>query len=430
MTFLGRVIEGTRSGFIRSFESLSVPRYRLLWLGMLFSIGAMQIELVAIAWLAYHLSGSGLTLGLVMAARGLPQLILSPYSGVAADRYDKRQLLVWSQSAVTAVALVTAALVHTGVIEVWHLVALGLAQGVATPFTMPTRTALIPDLVPERQIPNALALESTGRNINRVVAPAISGVLLAINPAWAFYAIALVYGLAALTLYRLPSGLRGEGAKGGVFREMGSGFLYIWARPSLFALMTLAYVPILIGMPFQSLLPIFQQEVLRVNERALGFMFTSIGVGAIIGSIVVAAMAESPHKARVQIGCGVVFGFFLLAFALSRDYWLSIVLLLLVGFFSTGYLTLNRMLVGMQTERAMYGRVMAIYGMTWSVMPIALLPYGALVDVFGVSATVAGGGILVSVFIAAVALSFSRYYLRNPIESTAPGRVRNVPDIT
>lgn len=417
-----RMGEGLRSGFIRSFASLSVPRYRLLWLGMLFSIGAMQIELVAIAWLAYDLSGSGTTLGMVMAARGLPQLLLSPYSGVAADRYDKRQLLVWSQLAVTAVALALAVLVHSGAIQIWHLVALGLAQGVATPFTMPTRTAMIPDLVPEYQIPNALALESTGRNINRVVAPSISGVLLAINPAWAFYVIAAVYALAVLTLYRLPSGLRGEGTRQGVMRDMASGFHYIWRRPSLFALMTLAYVPILIGMPFQSLLPIFQREVLDVSEQALGLMFTATGVGAIIASVVVAAMSDSPHKARIQIGSGVVFGVMLLAFALSRDYWLSVFLLLLVGFFSTGYLTLNRMLVGMQTERAMYGRVMAIYGMTWSIMPIAVLPYGALVDVFGVSATVAGGGILVAVFIAAVALSFSRYYLRTPVESAAGGR--------
>jgi MFS transporter, DHA1 family, staphyloferrin A biosynthesis exporter len=382
----------------------------------------MQIELVAIAWLAYDLSGSGTTLGMVMAARGLPQLLLSPYSGVAADRYDKRQLLVWSQLAVTAVALVLAVLVHSGAIQIWHLVALGLAQGVATPFTMPTRTAMIPDLVPERQIPNALALESTGRNINRVVAPAISGVLLAINPASAFYVIAIVYALAVVTLYRLPSGLRGEGTREGVMRDMASGFQYIWRRPSLFALMTLAYVPILIGMPFQSLLPIFQREVLDVSEQALGLMYTATGVGAIIASVVVAAMSDSPHKARIQIGSGVVFGVTLLVFALSRDYMLSVILLLLVGFFSTGYLTLNRMLVGMQTERAMYGRVMAIYGMTWSIMPIAVLPYGALVDVFGVSATVAGGGILVAVFIAAVALSFSRYYLRTPVESAAGGR--------
>jgi MFS family permease len=407
---------GIRTGVGRSFASLAVPQYRQLWLGMLFSIGAMQIDLVARAWLAYDLSGSGLTIGLVTAARGLPQLLLSPYSGVAADRYDKRALLLWSQSAVALVALVNAVLVHAGVIQIWQLVALGLLQGIANPFTMPTRTALIPDLVADHQIANALALESTGRNINRVVSPALAGILLAIAPALAFYAIAISYALAVLTLRRLPSGLRGDGVQGGTFGEMFSGFRYVWERPSLFALLALGYVPILIGMPFQSLLPIFQRDVLLISEQALGFLYTAVGLGAIVGSVAVAAIADSPHKARVQIASGIAFGVFLCLFALSRDYVLSLTLLLLVGFFSTGYLSINRMLVGLQTERGMFGRVMAIYGMTWSVMPIALLPYGALVDVFGVTATVAGGGILLAVFVAAIALLFSRHYLRTPVE--------------
>jgi MFS family permease len=406
-----KAITGVRGSVVQAFASLVIPQYRLLWLGMLFSIGAMQIDLVARAWLAYDLSASGLTLGLVTAARGLPQLILSPLSGVAADRYDKRKLLVWSQSAVFVVALVNAILVHSGVIQIWQLVLLGVLQGVANPFTMPTRTALIPDLVPDGMIPNALALESTGRNINRVLSPALAGVLLAIDPALAFYAIAVGYGLAVLTLYNLPVGLRGDGAQGGAWSEMLFGFRYVWERPPLLALLALAYVPILLGMPFQSLLPVFQKEVLDVGPRALGFMYTAIGLGAIAGSIVIAAIAETPYKGRIQIVSGIVFGLFLFLFALSESYALSIVLLLLVGFFSTGYLTLNRMLVGLQTERGLYGRVMAIYGMTWSVMPIALLPFGALVDVFGVSAAVATAGLLVMAFISGVALLFSRYYL-------------------
>ncbi|HYI16017.1 MAG TPA: MFS transporter [Thermomicrobiales bacterium] len=421
MAFTSRVADNVRAGFIQAFASLKVPQYRLLWLGMLFSIGAMQVDLVARAWLAYDMTGSGLTLGLVTAARGLPQLLLSPYSGVAADKYDKRKLLVWSQSTVFVLALVNAILVHAGVIEIWHLVVLGLAQGIANPFTLPTRTALIPDLVEERQIPNALALESTGRNINRILSPALAGVCLAISPALAFYVIAAGYGLAVLTLYRLPRGLRGEGGKASVGSEMMAGFRYIWERPSLFALLALAYVPILLGMPFQSLLPVFQKDVLKINESALGFMYTAIGIGAIVGSVVIAAIAESPHKNRIQMASGVAFGIFLFLFALSTHYALSMVLLLLVGFFSTGYLTINRMLVGIQTERRMYGRVMAMYGMTWSLMPIALLPFGFLVDIFGVSATVAASGLLVAGFISAIAIIFARYFLRAPETPTYEG---------
>ncbi|MFW6075241.1 MAG: MFS transporter, partial [Chloroflexota bacterium] len=335
------------------------------------------------------------------------------------DRYDKRKLLVYSQSAVFTLAAINALLVHTGVVQVWHLAVLGLLQGVAMPFTMPTRTALVPDLVPDNQVPNALALESTGRNINRVVTPALAGVLLAWNPAFAFDAIAISYGLAVLTLINLPRGLRGSGERQGTFAEIAYGFRYIFSNAPLFALLALAYIPILLGMPFQSLLPVFQQDVLSVGETALGIMYTATGLGAITGSIVIAYLADTPNKNRLQIASGIAFGLTLAAFAISTNYLLSVLLLAVVGFASTGYLTLNRVLVAERTERAVFGRVMSIYGMTWSLMPVALLPYGALVDIFGVQATVASGGLLMAAVVAGIAIKFAHYYLETQLRTSA-----------
>jgi predicted MFS family arabinose efflux permease len=276
---------------------------------------------------------------------------------------------------------------------------------------MPVRTALIPDLVPETHIPNALALESTGRNINRIVAPALAGVLLTITPGLAFVAIAVVYGLAVATLYGLPHGLRGESTRKGTMSDVADGFRYIFGRAPLFALIALAFIPVLLGMPFQTLLPIFQKEVLEISEGRLGLMYTAVGIGAIIGSIIVAYLAKSPNIGKLQMGSGVVFGLSLAMFALSDTYLLSMAMLVIVGFFSTGYLTFNRVMVGMHSDRAVFGRVMAIYGMTWSLMPLALLPFGALVDVFGVQAVVAGGGLLVAGIILAASLVFSSYLL-------------------
>jgi hypothetical protein len=140
-------------------------------------------------------------------------------------------------------------------------------------------------------------------------------------------------------------------------------------------------------------------------------MYTAVGIGAIIGSIIVAYLAKSPNIGKLQMGSGVVFGLSLALFALSDTYLLSMALLVIVGFFSTGYLTFNRVMVGMYSDRAVFGRVMAIYGMTWSLMPLALLPFGALVDVFGVQAVVAGGGFLVAGIILAASLVFSSYLL-------------------
>jgi MFS family permease len=412
---------GFINGMAKAFSALKMRSYRMLWFGILFSLMAMQIDLVARSWLAYNLSGSALTLGLVAAARGIPQLILSPLGGVAADRFDKRRLLVTAEVLVFGLALMTAVLVHTGLIQIWHLIVLGLLQGVVTPFAMPVRTALVPHLVEERQVPNALALESTARNINRVFAPAVAGVLIAINPTLAFYATAAAYGAGVLTLMRLPKGLKGEGERSGPFAEMMIGFRYIAERPPLIALLLLAYIPILLGMPFQQLLPVFQSDVLNVSPRALGFMYTAVGLGAIFGSMVVAYLADTPHKNKLQIMSGVAFGITLAAFALSTNYVLALGLLAVAGFMSSGYLTFNRMLVVLQTDRPLYGRVMSVYGMTWSLMPLALLPIGALVDRFGAPAAVAGSGLLLSLTITLIAFKFSHYYLKGSSKVPAQG---------
>jgi MFS family permease len=311
---------------------LSEQQFRLLWFGMLFSMAAMQMDIVARGWLAYDLTGSALLLGVATAARSLPQLILAPFGGVAADRFDKRRLLLISQSSLAAVTFVNAFLVLFDVVELWHLVVIGAFQGVAQPFTMPTRTALIPHLVPDSRIPNALALDSTGRNLNRIVAPALAGILIAINPPLAFFAVSIFYTTATLTLFRLPRGMKGESLKGNPLTEVAVGFRYIAANGSLLALMLMAFLVVILGMPFQQLLPVFQKEVLNVGPRALGFMFTAVGVGAIAGSLLAAFLSDRPDRGRLQLGAGLLFGVSLTAFALSSSYALSLVLLAVVGF--------------------------------------------------------------------------------------------------
>lgn len=386
---------------------------------MLFSMSAMQINIVARSWLAYDITGSALMLGVVAAARSLPQLCLAPVGGVAADRFDKRRLLIGSQFVLTLLALGNAILVHMGVIEIWHLFVIGVVQGITHPFTMPTRTALVPHLVSERQIPNALALDSTGRNINRVAAPALAGILIAVDPTLAFYAIFVAYALATLTLIGLPSGFRGEALKGSPLSEIAVGFRYIAERRRLLALMLLSFAVVILGMPFQQLLPVFQKDVLDVGPRALGLMFTAVGVGAIVGSLLAAFMADRPDKGRLQLGAGVLFGLSLTVFALSTSFLLSLGLLIIVGFASQGYLTINRILVMQNTERHLFGRVMSVYMMTWSLVPAVVLPIGIIVDQIGVSITVAVSGALLVAVLLGAALKFPKFYLARAVTTPA-----------
>jgi MFS family permease len=391
-------------GFLRAFKSLSIPDFRTLWIGMLFNVAAMQVNIVARSWLAYDLSGSALVLGIVALARGLPQIIFSPIGGVAADRFDKRKLLVISQCILAVLALVNAVLVQTGVIQVWQLIVIGIFQGIVFPFTMPTRQALIPQLASGSNLPNALAMDSAGRNLNRVLAPSLAGVLIAWDPTIAFYTIAALYFISAMTLIRLPTTQSTVDPSRNAMQQMIFGFRYIIGRRRLLILIGMAFLAVVLGMPFMQMLPVFQADVLKVGPEKLGFMFAAVGIGALVGSLTIAYRSDDPRRQRYQLIAGVCFGALLIPFALSRILGLSLAMLVLVGLCSEIFMTINRMLVLLNTDSRLYGRVMGTYAVTFSLMPIATLPMGAIVDALGAPATVAGAGVLLAAAI--LVLSF------------------------
>lgn len=370
------------------FLSLRIPEFRTLEIGMLFSMGAIQMNIVARAWLAYYLTGSGLAIGLVAIARGLPRFFVAPFGGVAADRIDKRMLLLITQVIRIVIAMAIALLVLTGQIQIWHLMVAGVFQGTSGAFMMPTRTAFISDLVGEERLSNAIALDATGRNLNRIVAPAIAGVLIAFHPSSVFFAIAASYAIATFTLTLLPNG-RPESveASRGLMTEAASGFRYIWGNRAVLSLMAITLVVILLGMPYRSFLTVFQEDVLNVGPSALGIMYAMIGVGAVIASLGVAYFADSPRMEQVLIVCGIAFGLSLAAFAVSSNYFVALGVLLIVGVASQAYLTINKTLLMEKADRRYYGRVMAIYMMGFSLLPVAMLPLGAAVDTSGAPTT-------------------------------------------
>lgn len=387
---------------VHTFSALSVHDFRILWFGMLFTMGAFQISIVARSWLAYDLTGSAVWLGIVAVARGLPQLALAPLGGVAADRLDKRTLLIVTQIMMAILNLIIAVLVQFHWIQIWHLVVLGVIQGCIFPFMMPTRTAYISDLVVDDRLPNALALDSTGRNLNRVVAPTLAGFLIAISPMISFYAVAIFFVCSAATLLILPKPEKKVFRSKGAFNDMASGFKYIAERPTLIMLIAMALMFTLLGMPYSQLLPVFQKSVFHVGATDLGFMYTAVGIGAVIGSLTSAYVADSPRKRLYQIIVGTIFGIALALFAISPNFVASLPFLLVAGGMIEAYFTLNRVLLVLNTDRDMFGRVISIYSMSWALVPVALLAMGPIVDAFGAPLTVACAGSLLAVSILAL----------------------------
>jgi MFS family permease len=411
---------------IRTFQALENDAFRTLWFGMLASYLAMQMSVIARGYLAFQISGSATALGLVTMARGLPQLFLSPFGGVAADRVDKRRMLILTQSAMSALAVLTATLVALDAIRIWQLVAIGLVEGVVWAFNMPSRQSIVAEIVPDDHLMNAVALNSAGMNFTRIVGPALAGVLISL--AWfgiggVFYLVAAAYTVFVYALFNVPRE-RNITTKppGSVLAQMASGFRYTWSNRPLFLLMLMAFVPIIFGMSYQTLLPVFQERVLGVGPSQLGLLYASSGAGALVGSLTLASVAGIRRKEPLQIAFGVAFGGALVLFALTSRFEPALLFILLVGLCGNAYTALNNTLIMTTTDRAYHGRVMSIYMMTWSLSPLASLPVGALVDRFGAQAVVGVFGLIV----AGVILVGSPLRLRSAASSIS-GSARPAP---
>jgi MFS family permease len=395
-------------GWGATFSSLESPNYRWFWLSSTASFAAMQMQMVVRGWLVYELTESALALGVVSAAAGAFIILFSLYGGAIADRVDKRNLLLVTQAAAGVATLIVAVLITMGAIEFWHLVIASIVNGLILAFRLPVRQAIIPELVEQRQVMNAVALSSGALNLNRIVAPALGGVLVGvIGIDGVYYLMVACFLISALLMLGVVPRDRTEEVprpKAGVHNDIVEGVRYVRTRPVLIALLAIAIVPILFGMPYQMLMPIFAVDVLDVGVSGLGYLMAAVGIGALVGSLFVASVGDFRRKGLLLLATCGLFGAFLAAFANSHYFLLSMALLLGVGAANAGYMAVNNTLLQINVEDRMRGRVMSMYMMTIGLFPLGVLPSGAIAEVTGVALPVLVGGAIIVVFTVTMAL--------------------------
>ncbi|MBI3953703.1 MAG: MFS transporter [Chloroflexi bacterium] len=391
------------AGFGRGFDSLRVRNFRWFWIAYVFSFFAMQMDMLARGWLVYDLTGSGVRLGLVSLGMGLPMLVVAPVAGVLADRFPKRNLIILSQTLAALMTLALALLIATHAVRFWHVMLTSFLFGTAFSFSMPARQSIISELVDRSQVLNAVALGSGAMNLARVAAPAIAGLLVAlVSMAGVYFAMVALQALGVAILFLLPRDTRprGEGAPAKrpmrIQADLLEGFRYVRRTPVLMTLITLAFIPVLFGMPFQMLMPIFAKDVLGVGAAGLGYLLSASGVGAILGSFLIASFGDFRHKGWLLIGAGVGFGVALILFALTTNFGLALWWMAVVGLTSTGYMSMNNTMVQIYAADAMRGRVISMLMMTWGLMPLGALPLGALAERAGAPLAVVVGGAVVA----------------------------------
>jgi len=360
---------------LRAFASRN---YRLYFSGLTISMTGSWMQNIAMSWLIYRLTHSPFLLGLVAFLGQAPALFLNPLAGVLADRISKRRIMCVTQSLAALHALALAALTIAGIIQPWHIITLTLLMGFVMPFDVTARQSFVLDVVGRKDLlGNAIALNSVIFNIARFIGPAVAGVLTA----WAgegicFLINALSYGAALAALWALnvhePPASR---AHHHFLRELGQGISYAWQlRPARTLLLLTAFVS-LAGLPYNTLMPVFAREILGGRARTLGFLNSGIGLGALAGALYLASRPSINGLGSIVGIASGLFGAGLAAFALSRNFRLSLAIMPIVGAGVLMQLASTNTLLQTVADDHHRGRIVSLY--TTAMM--GLLPYGCLV---------------------------------------------------
>jgi MFS family permease len=400
----------------KAFPALALVPFRFLMVGTILYMAGSVMDTTARAWLAYNLTGSGLALGAVALASGVTQMVVALFSGAVADRFDKRRILVITQMALFLISLLSALLVQLGLMQIWQLMVLGFLSGAATPFSYPARQAYIPVLVGKELLPSAISVDSMARSLNRVVTPALVAILLGWHPSAGFWAIAACNLGAVLTLLRLPSAPTLERAKRAVLADVAFGLRYVWNHPALRVLTALSLAVSVLALPIQQLLPVVQVSMLHVTPTDLGIMYFCFGIGGFAGALSSAAFSKHRQRELLQTIFGIVLAASLILLGFTSHLTLAEAVLVAVGFGSQSFMTLNQVLVMVNTRPELYGRVGSINFLANAMLPFAMMPIGAFVDLSGVGATLI---VLGSLFLVTV-IALSPMFLRRMGSATVP----------
>jgi MFS family permease len=376
---------------ISTFESLWLRNYRLLWLGQVTTSLGQWMDQTSRSWLIYKITGSPLQLGLVSMARGLPLLLFGVVAGVVADRYGRKRQLIIAQVVNAILNAILATLILTGRIQEWHIYVTAFLAGTVQAFQQPARQALINDLVGQKHLLNAVALNSAALNLSRSVGPAVCGVLIqAFGVDVSYFVQAGFYAFATVWTMQIKvpeSSMTKDGAielaNQSFFSSAKEGFSYIASNRLILALMILGLAPILLGMPYTSLMPIFAIDVLHGNASTQGLLLTMVGIGAVIGALTIASLGRKQGSGRLLIAGAAGFGLSLVFFARSPILSMAMVFTFLAGLSNSAYTSQDQTIIQMLTPSKVRGRVLGVYLLNRGLMPIGSLIAGALASLLG-----------------------------------------------
>ncbi|MGD0479135.1 MAG: MFS transporter [Terracidiphilus sp.] len=365
------------AGMSHAWRALRHRNFRLFFGGQTISLIGTWMTRIATAWLVYRLTHSALLLGTVSFAGQIPTFLVAPFAGVWIDRWDRRQVLVWTQTLAMVQSFALAGLTFSGHITIHWILFLSVMQGIINAFDMPGRQSFMVQMVEDRaDLSNAIAINSSMVNVARLIGPSLAGMLIAVtSEAWCFLidGISYIAVIVSLLMMRVhaPTVLRKATS---TFHEMKEGWSYVSGFLPIRTILMLFAVVSLMGMPFVVLMPVFAATVLHGGPHKLGFLMGAMGVGALISALSLAARRNVRGLIRMIPFAAAVFGLGLIGFGLSRTFWLSMAMVLVAGAGMMQGMAASNTIIQTLVDEDKRGRVMSYYTMAF----MGMAPFGSL----------------------------------------------------
>lgn len=356
----------------QAFASLKIRNYRLYFIGQGISLSGTWMQTVALGWLVLQLTGSGSQLGFVVASQFWPMLLLGPWGGVIADRFDKRAILYWTQILAGLIAISVSILVFTDTIQIWMLYIFAFSHGMVRVFDNPARQSFVSEMVGEGYLKNAVSLNATENHLARAIGPSIAGVLIAgVGIAFCFLINGLSYIAAVITLYLMDAKeLRTEPPVAKKAGQLLEGFRYVMATPLIRNTLIMMAVIGTFGYEFQVSLPLLAQRAFLGDATTYAILLAAMGVGSGVGGLYSAGRHKiAPHHLVIF---AMLFGISMVITSLMPSLFFAIIGMFFVGVFSINVISLGNTTVQLESIPEMRGRVMAL----WSVAMVGSTALG------------------------------------------------------
>lgn len=360
----------------KSFPAFRSRNYQLYFAGQLFSLIGTWLQIVAEGWLIFQLTHSAFYIGLDAAAATIPTLFLSLFGGVIVDRYPKKLILIFTQTASMILAFTLGILAITNVVTVWEIITLAFLLGVVNAIDAPARQSYVTELIDSRaSLSSAIALNAGMFNAARVIGPSIAGILIAtVGTGMAFILNGVSYVAVIVALFFINTSLTVEKKVFNPFKAILEGLTYAFNHKIIRILIILSGVVSIFGWSYATVMPVIATQTFHLNADGLGYLYAAAGLGALVGTFFISAASQKTNSIHYIIGGNLLFSSALIGFSFVTNVYLAYVFLFVIGLGLVSQFALINTVIQHQIDDNMRGRVLSLYTLTF----LGLAPFGNL----------------------------------------------------